>query len=143
MVATVSPAHTSYSETMSTMRYASNAKNIINKPQVNEDANVKLIRELREEIERLKAMLLNFELIDTLTQHWTQKPNNRQALMEHYGVGINRNRARVVIDSSLPHLMALEDDVLSTGIVLYHLKEGTTRIGRIDSDQEQDIGPVD
>ncbi|XP_038962737.1 stAR-related lipid transfer protein 9 isoform X2 [Rattus norvegicus] len=163
MVATVSPAHTSYSETMSTMRYASNAKNIINKPQVNEDANVKLIRELREEIERLKAMLLNFELrnfsslnddldeslqelvfqndlkIDTLTQHWTQKPNNRQALMEHYGVGINRNRARVVIDSSLPHLMALEDDVLSTGIVLYHLKEGTTRIGRIDSDQEQDI----
>lgn len=42
--------------------------------------------------------------------------------MEHYGVGINRNRARVVIDSSLPHLMALEDDVLSTGIVLYHLK---------------------
>uniref|UniRef100_A2AKH9 Kinesin-like protein n=1 Tax=Mus musculus TaxID=10090 RepID=A2AKH9_MOUSE len=62
MVATVSPAHTSYSETMSTMRYASNAKNIINKPRVNEDANVKLIRELREEIERLKAVLLNFEL---------------------------------------------------------------------------------
>lgn len=32
----VSPAHTSYSETMSTLRYASNAKNIINRPQVNE-----------------------------------------------------------------------------------------------------------
>ncbi|XP_031227430.1 stAR-related lipid transfer protein 9 isoform X2 [Mastomys coucha] len=163
MVATVSPAHTSYSETMSTMRYASSAKNIINKPRVNEDANVKLIRELREEIERLKAMLLNFELrnfsspnddldeslqdlvsqsdlkIDTLTQHWTQKRNDRQALMEHYGVDINRKRARVVIDSSLPHLMALEEDVLSTGVVLYHLKEGTTKIGRIDSDQEQDI----
>lgn len=28
----------------------------------------------------------------------------------------------MVIDSSLPHLMALEDDVLSTGVVLYHLK---------------------
>ncbi|XP_034349940.1 stAR-related lipid transfer protein 9 [Arvicanthis niloticus] len=163
MIATVSPAHTSYSETMSTMRYASNAKNIINKPRVNEDANVKLIRELREEIERLKAMLLNFELrnlsslnddpseslqelvfqnnlkIDTPTQHWTQKQSDRQALMEHYGVDINRKRARVVIDSSLPHLMALEDDVLSTGVVLYHLKEGTTKIGRIDSDQEQDI----
>uniref|UniRef100_A0A4W2GZP5 Kinesin-like protein n=1 Tax=Bos indicus x Bos taurus TaxID=30522 RepID=A0A4W2GZP5_BOBOX len=61
MVATISPAHTSYSETMSTLRYASNAKNIINKPRVNEDANVKLIRELREEIGRLKAMLLSFE----------------------------------------------------------------------------------
>jgi hypothetical protein len=28
-----------------------------------QDANVKLIRELREEIERLKAMLLSFELV--------------------------------------------------------------------------------
>lgn len=35
---------------------------------------------------------------------------------------INKRRAGVVIDSSLPHLMALEDDVLSTGVVLYHLK---------------------
>ncbi|XP_009208270.3 stAR-related lipid transfer protein 9 isoform X4 [Papio anubis] len=163
MVATVSPAHTSYSETMSTLRYASSAKNIINKPRVNEDANVKLIRELREEIERLKALLLSFELrnfgslndekdenlkelvlqnelkIDQLTKDWTQKWNDWQALMEHYSVDINRRRAGVVIDSSLPHLMALEDDVLSTGVVLYHLKEGTTKIGRIDSDQEQDI----
>ncbi|XP_039744304.1 stAR-related lipid transfer protein 9 isoform X4 [Pteropus medius] len=163
MVATVSPAHTSYSETMSTLRYAANAKNIINKPRVNEDANVKLIRELREEIRRLKAMLLSFELrnfsslneekdenlkelvlqnelkIDQLTKDWTRKWNEWKALMEHYRVDINRRRAGVVIDSSLPHLMALEDDVLSTGVVLYHLKEGTTKIGRIDSDQEQDI----
>ncbi|XP_004400503.1 PREDICTED: stAR-related lipid transfer protein 9 [Odobenus rosmarus divergens] len=163
MVATVSPAHTCYSETMSTLRYASNAKHIINKPRVNEDANMKLIRELREEIGRLKAMLLNFELrnysllneekdenlkelvlqnelkIDQLTKDWTQKWNEWKALVEHYRVDINRRRAGVVIDSSLPHLMALEDDVLSTGVVLYHLKEGTTKIGRIDSDQEQDI----
>ncbi|XP_053449625.1 stAR-related lipid transfer protein 9 isoform X4 [Nycticebus coucang] len=163
MIATVSPAHTSYNETMSTLRYASNAKNIINKPRVNEDANVKLIRELREEIERLKAMLLSFELrsfgslngekdedlkelvfqnelkVDQMTKDWTQKWNNWQALLEHYSVDINRKKAGVVIDSSLPHLMALEDDVLSTGVVLYHLKEGTTKIGRSDSDQEQDI----
>ncbi|CAH6788018.1 Stard9 [Phodopus roborovskii] len=139
MVATVSPAHTSYSETMSTLRYASNAKNIVNKPQVNEDANVKLIRELREEIDRLKAMLLRFELIDQRTQAWTREWNDWKALMEHYSMDINRRRAGVVIDSSLPHLMALEGDVLSTGVVIYHLKEGTTKIGRIDSDQEPDI----
>ncbi|KAM8781397.1 stAR-related lipid transfer protein 9 isoform 2-T2 [Rhynchonycteris naso] len=163
MVATVSPAHTSYSETMSTLRYASNAKNIINKPRVNEDANVKLIRELREEIRRLKAMLLSFELrnfnslneekdgnlkelvlqnefkIDQLTKDWTQKWNEWKTLLEHCRVDINRRKARVVIDSSLPHLMALEDDVLSTGVVLYYLKEGITKIGRIDSEQEQDI----
>uniref|UniRef100_A0A8C3TZ10 Kinesin-like protein n=1 Tax=Catharus ustulatus TaxID=91951 RepID=A0A8C3TZ10_CATUS len=62
MIATISPASSSYNETMSTLRYAANAKNIINKPRVNEDANVKLIRELREEIDRLKAMLMSFEL---------------------------------------------------------------------------------
>ncbi|XP_021097565.1 stAR-related lipid transfer protein 9 isoform X3 [Heterocephalus glaber] len=166
MVATVSPAHTSYRETMSTLRYASNAKNIVNKPCVNEDANVKLIRELREEIRRLKAMLLSFGLrnfsslndeedenlkdlllqnelkMDKLTKDGTQKWHDWQALMEHYSLDVGRSRAGVVIDSSLPHLMALEDDVLSTGVVLYHLKEGTTKIGRIDSDQEQDIGAV-
>ena len=39
------------------MRYANRAKDIINKPTVNEDPNVKLIRELRQEIARLKALL--------------------------------------------------------------------------------------
>ncbi|KAI2573803.1 StAR related lipid transfer domain containing 9, partial [Homo sapiens] len=106
--------------------------------------------------ENLKELVLQNELkIDQLTKDWTQKWNDWQALMEHYSVDINRRRAGVVIDSSLPHLMALEDDVLSTGVVLYHLKnlvsvklhlrtkkEGTTKIGRIDSDQEQDIGAV-
>lgn len=32
----ISPASSSYNETMSTLRYAANAKNIINKPRVNE-----------------------------------------------------------------------------------------------------------
>lgn len=60
--------------------------------------------------------------MDQLAREWAQKWNGWQAIMEHYGVDINRRRARVVIDSSLPHLMALEDDVLNTGVVLYHLK---------------------
>lgn len=57
MIAALSPADCNYSETLSTLRYANRAKNIINKPTVNEDANVKLIRELREEINKLKSML--------------------------------------------------------------------------------------
>uniref|UniRef100_A0A663LKE9 StAR-related lipid transfer protein 9 n=1 Tax=Athene cunicularia TaxID=194338 RepID=A0A663LKE9_ATHCN len=139
MIATISPASSSYNETMSTLRYASNAKNIINKPRVNEDANVKLIRELREEIDRLKTMLMSFELIEQLTKDWTSKWIDRKAIMEEYSVDINKEKAGVIIDSSLPHLMAMDDDILSTGVVLYHLREGTTKIGRNDSDQEQDI----
>uniref|UniRef100_A0A673CQQ4 Kinesin-like protein n=1 Tax=Sphaeramia orbicularis TaxID=375764 RepID=A0A673CQQ4_9TELE len=62
MIATVSPSINSYNETLSTLRYAAHARNIVNKPRVNEDANVRLIRELREEIDRLKSMLLSFEM---------------------------------------------------------------------------------
>uniref|UniRef100_A0A8C2TRE3 StAR related lipid transfer domain containing 9 n=1 Tax=Coturnix japonica TaxID=93934 RepID=A0A8C2TRE3_COTJA len=139
MIATISPASSSYNETMSTLRYASNAKNIINKPRVNEDANVKLIRELREEIDRLKTLLMSFELIEQLTKDWTSKWMDRKAIMDEYSVDINKEKAGVTIDSSLPHLMAMDDDILSTGVVLYHLREGTTKIGRSDSDQDQDI----
>uniref|UniRef100_A0A668R9G7 Kinesin-like protein n=1 Tax=Oreochromis aureus TaxID=47969 RepID=A0A668R9G7_OREAU len=62
MIATVSPSASSYNETLSTLRYAAHARNIVNKPRVNEDASVRLIRELREEIDRLKSMLLSFEM---------------------------------------------------------------------------------
>uniref|UniRef100_A0A8C5I442 Kinesin-like protein n=1 Tax=Gouania willdenowi TaxID=441366 RepID=A0A8C5I442_GOUWI len=62
MIATVSPSAACYNETLSTLRYAAHARNIVNKPRVNEDAHVRLIRELREEIDRLKNMLLSFEM---------------------------------------------------------------------------------
>jgi hypothetical protein len=56
-VAAISPADCNYGETLSTLRYANRAKNIINKPTINEDPNVKLIRELRDEIAKLKSLL--------------------------------------------------------------------------------------
>lgn len=58
LLTAVSPADVNYGETLSTLRYANRAKNIINKPTINEDANVRLIRELRAEIARLKALLV-------------------------------------------------------------------------------------
>ena len=51
----ISPADVNYGETLSTLRYASRAKSIINKPKVNEDPHVKQIKTLKEEINRLKA----------------------------------------------------------------------------------------
>lgn len=58
MIAAISPADINYDETLSTLNYANRAKNIVCKAVVNEDANAKLIRELREEIEKLKAILM-------------------------------------------------------------------------------------
>lgn len=46
-----------YSETLSTLRYASRAKNIVNSPMVNEDGSVKVIRELQAEVTRLQRLL--------------------------------------------------------------------------------------
>ncbi|XP_035208225.1 osmotic avoidance abnormal protein 3-like isoform X2 [Stegodyphus dumicola] len=57
MVACLSPADNNYDETLSTLRYANRAKNIQNKPKVNEDPKDALLREYQEEINRLKQML--------------------------------------------------------------------------------------
>ena len=57
MIANISPADDSYDETLGTLRYASRAKNIQNKPKVNEDPKDTLLKEYAEEINRLKAML--------------------------------------------------------------------------------------
>jgi kinesin family protein 3/17 len=57
MVAAVSPADYNYDETLSTLRYANRAKNIKNKPVVNEDPKDAMLREYKEEIDKLKQML--------------------------------------------------------------------------------------
>ena len=57
MVACLSPADNNYDETLSTLRYANRAKNIRNKPRINEDPKDALLREYQEEIKRLKAIL--------------------------------------------------------------------------------------
>lgn len=62
MVATVSPAADNYDETLSTLRYADRAKNIVNHAVVNEDPNARIIRELREEVEKLREQLTKAEV---------------------------------------------------------------------------------
>jgi hypothetical protein len=49
------PADYNFDETMSTLRYANRAKNIKNKPKINEDPKDAMLREFQEEIARLKA----------------------------------------------------------------------------------------
>ncbi|CAG5116214.1 unnamed protein product, partial [Candidula unifasciata] len=57
MVANIGPASYNYDETLTTLRYANRAKNIKNKPVINEDPKDALLREFQEEIMRLKAQL--------------------------------------------------------------------------------------
>ncbi|XP_077971106.1 osmotic avoidance abnormal protein 3-like isoform X5 [Styela clava] len=57
MVACLSPADNNYEETLSTLRYANRAKNIKNKPRINEDPKDALLREYQEEIKKLRGLL--------------------------------------------------------------------------------------
>uniref|UniRef100_A0A674EWU3 Kinesin-like protein n=1 Tax=Salmo trutta TaxID=8032 RepID=A0A674EWU3_SALTR len=58
IIATVSPASINLEETLSTLEYANRAKNIMNKPEVNQKLTKRiLIKEYTEEIERLKRDL--------------------------------------------------------------------------------------
>ncbi|KAM9792205.1 LOW QUALITY PROTEIN: kinesin-like protein KIF16B [Neosynchiropus ocellatus] len=161
MIANVSPADVNYGETLSTLRYANRAKNIINKPTINEDSNVRLIRELRAEIARLKTLLLQgnqIALLDSptalsmeeklhqnearvleLTKEWTNKWNETQNILKEETLALRKEGIGVVLDSELPHLIGIDDDLLSTGIILYHLKEGRTFVGREDASSEPDI----
>ncbi|XP_065776955.1 kinesin-like protein KIF16B isoform X2 [Muntiacus reevesi] len=161
MIATISPADVNYGETLSTLRYANRAKNIINKPTINEDANVKLIRELRAEIARLKTLLAqgnqialldsptalsmeeklqqNEARVQELTKEWTNKWNETQNILKEQTLALRKEGIGVVLDSELPHLIGIYDDLLSTGMILYHLKEGQTHVGREDASTEQDI----
>jgi len=59
MLATISPAAINYSESLSTLRYAYNAKQIVNNVKINEDPNDKIIRILKSEIDILREKLKN------------------------------------------------------------------------------------
>ena len=61
MLATVSPSDVNCDETLSTLRYASRAKSIVNKARVNEDPNAELIRSLKAEVDALRARLAQSE----------------------------------------------------------------------------------
>ena len=57
MCANAGPADYNYDETLSTLRYANRAKNIKNKPKINEDPKDAMLREYQEEIKKLKEQL--------------------------------------------------------------------------------------
>lgn len=57
MISCISPADDNYDETLSTLRYANRAKNIQNRPRINQDAKDTLLKEYQQEIERLRKMV--------------------------------------------------------------------------------------
>ncbi|XP_068078078.2 kinesin-like protein KIF1A isoform X34 [Danio rerio] len=82
MVAALSPADINYDETLSTLRYADRAKQIRCNAVINEDPNNRLVRELKDEVSRLKDLLYAQGLGDIIENisDYKNHNNNGQAL---------------------------------------------------------------
>ncbi|KAM6441843.1 kinesin-like protein KIF1A isoform 12-T12 [Liasis olivaceus] len=84
MVAALSPADINYDETLSTLRYADRAKQIRCNAVINEDPNNKLIRELKDEVARLRDLLYAQglgDIIDNMSDSENNNDNRRVADM--------------------------------------------------------------
>ncbi|XP_016521179.1 kinesin-like protein KIF1A [Poecilia formosa] len=239
MVAALSPADINYDETLSTLRYADRAKQIRCNAVINEDPNNRLVRELKEEVSRLKDLLyaqglgdiietyratgadiegLKYmsdytnnndvgqavnqrddlftvtnamtgmspspslsalssraasiaslhdrimfspgseeaierlketeKIIAELNETWEEKLRRteairmeREALLAEMGVAIREDGGTVGVFSpkKTPHLVNLNEDPLMSECLLYYIKEGVTRVGRLDASSRQDI----
>nr|XP_044992257.1 kinesin-like protein KIF13A isoform X3 [Jaculus jaculus] len=156
MIATISPAADNYEETLSTLRYADRAKRIVNHAVVNEDPNAKVIRELREEVEKLREQLSQAEamkapelkekleesekLIKELTVTWEEKlrkteeiAQERQRQLESMGISLETSGIKVGDDKC--YLVNLNADPALNELLVYYLKAHT----RVGADTSQDI----
>ncbi|KAF0027320.1 hypothetical protein F2P81_020061 [Scophthalmus maximus] len=141
MIATVSPADVNYGETLSTLRYASRAKNIVNSPTVNEDSSVKVIRDLQAEVTRLQRLLEEANQVSRgkLSSSVKVEEELHQNEAKGEAVALRKEGSGVVLDCQLPHLIGIDKDLLRTGIILYYLKEGRTLVGSDKASHSQDI----
>ncbi|XP_044273043.1 kinesin-like protein KIF1C isoform X2 [Varanus komodoensis] len=207
MIAALSPADINYEETLSTLRYADRTKQIRCNAIINEDPNARLIRELKEEVARLRDLLsaqglsaapfpgakpgdpgsglalpalpftpaaestllrepvaLNGEpepfhaapemicteeamerlqetekIIAELNETWEEKLRKteairmeREALLAEMGVALREDGGTVGVFSprKTPHLVNLNEDPLMSECLLYHIKDGVTRVGQ-------------
>ncbi|XP_040926222.1 kinesin-like protein KIF1A isoform X22 [Betta splendens] len=203
MVAALSPADINYDETLSTLRYADRAKQIRCNAVINEDPNNRLVRELKEEVSRLKDLLYaqglgdiiemtnamtgmspspslsalssragsiaslhdrimfspgseeaierlkeTEKIIAELNETWEEKLRRteairmeREALLAEMGVAMREDGGTVGVFSpkKTPHLVNLNEDPLMSECLLYYIKDGITRVGRLDASNRQDI----
>ncbi|NWY42419.1 KIF14 protein, partial [Sylvia atricapilla] len=165
MIATVSPAASSTEETLSTLRYAKQACSIINIAKVNEDVNVKLIRELKAEIEKLRAAqksALNtdrekyrryLQEITSLRVELNQQEKNMAEMQRAWKEKLEQAEKRKLedikelqkagiafkMDNRLPNLVNLNEDPQLSEVLLYMIKEGETTVGRCKPNSKHDI----
>uniref|UniRef100_A0AAX7SF64 Kinesin-like protein KIF14 n=1 Tax=Astatotilapia calliptera TaxID=8154 RepID=A0AAX7SF64_ASTCA len=162
MIATLSPAGSNVEESLSTLRYAQQARTIINVAKVNEDTNAKLIRELKAEVEKLLAAQMSSQGVEPervrLFQQEISTLKNKLCQQEREMIEANRawrekleqaeirkreetkelQKAGVTfkVDNRLPNLVNLNEDPQLSEMLLYMIKEGRTTVGKSNSSHD-------
>ncbi|XP_037626927.1 kinesin-like protein KIF14 [Sebastes umbrosus] len=165
MIATLSPAGSNVEESLSTLRYAQQARTIINVAKVNEDTSAKLIRELKAEVEKLRSAQMSSQGIEPERVRMFQQEvaglRNKLCQQEREMVEANRawrekleqaeirkreetkelQKAGVTfkVDNRLPNLVNLNEDPQLSEMLLYMIKEGRTTVGKLKSESRHDI----
>ncbi|KAI6051554.1 kinesin-like protein KIF14 [Marmota monax] len=165
MIATISPAASNIEETLSTLRYANQARMIVNIAKVNEDMNAKLIRELKAEIEKLKAAQRNSRNIDPeryrlcrqeitslrmklhqqerdmaeMQRVWKEKFKQAEKRKLEETKELQKAGITFQMANHLPNLVNLNEDPQLSEMLLYMIKEGVTTVGKYKSNSSHDI----
>ncbi|XP_070581962.1 kinesin-like protein KIF14 isoform X2 [Ptychodera flava] len=164
MIATIGPSSAHFEETMSTLRYAKQARTIVNVAKVNEDPSARLIRELRAEIEKLKGqsqggmvsetdyqsslseiaslkekLLESEQAMTEATKAWEEKLKQSEKRKMEESKELERAGVSFKVDNKLPNLVNLNEDPQLSEVLLYLLKEGTNRVGHISGDSQFEI----
>ncbi|KAK4472911.1 hypothetical protein MN116_004117 [Schistosoma mekongi] len=105
MIANIGPATYNYEETINTLRYSNRAKNIRNKPKINEDPKDALLKEYQQEIDRLKLLLQNSVSAisrQPIKQDIKQKSRRKPALLDGSDVDTDfvNNKSDAELDST-------------------------------------------
>ncbi|XP_068096184.1 LOW QUALITY PROTEIN: kinesin-like protein KIF14 [Hyperolius riggenbachi] len=165
MIATISPAVSNIEETLSTLRYAKQACLIINTAKVNEDMNAKLIRELKGEIDKLRAAQLSAKNLDSekyrrcqqeitslkvklnqqekemseLHRIWKERLEQAEQRKREETKELQKAGITFKMDNRLPNLVNLNEDPQLSEMLLYMIKEGKTTVGKYRPGSSQDI----
>ncbi|XP_072516112.1 kinesin-like protein KIF14 isoform X1 [Salminus brasiliensis] len=165
MIATLSPAASNVDESLSTLRYAQQARLIINVAKVNEDTNAKLIRELKAEVEKLRAAQMSSQGIDPekmrqfqqevtalksqlsrqeremaeVHRTWKEKLEQAEWRKREETKELQRVGITFKVDNRLPNLVNLNEDPQLSEMLLYMIKEGQTKVGKLKSESAHDI----
>ncbi|VDM97845.1 unnamed protein product [Thelazia callipaeda] len=144
MIATISPAADNYEETLSTLRYADRAKKIVNHAVINEDPNAKVIRELREEVETLRAQILQTvkehneteelrerlseseRLVELMNKSWDERLKDTEAIYKERQkdlaeIGISVAGSGIKVEKDRFYLVNLNADPSLNELLVYYI----------------------